>query len=141
MEKKLRLEMHEAGGQYREEYESVSRSPYFILLQIRLEPILQKKALELNREGICYSSEVIDVEEQEDGVVLTVTRKDGSQSKTKTSYVIGADGGRNLTDKFWAFLGKANETSSTWSRGHFQAPISLHHPIKVSLSRGSSTQP
>ena len=66
------------GGQYPEEYESVSPSPYVMLPQITLEPILQKKALELKREGICYNSEVIDVEEQEDGVVLTVRRKDGS---------------------------------------------------------------
>ena len=43
------------GGRYEAEYATHSPSKYCILPQIRLEPILKKRAMELNAEGIRYN--------------------------------------------------------------------------------------
>ena len=116
------------GGQYQEEYEKASPSPYVVLPQIRLETILQRKALELNRKGIHYESEVTGVEEQVDGVELTIEDKATSTfSKMTASYVIGADGGRGLTTSLGIkWVGERDIVDMV--SGHFQAPISLYHP-------------
>ena len=54
------------GGKYRLFFEEASPSPYTMLPQIRLEPILQRRALELNPGGIKYSSEVLSLQEKSD---------------------------------------------------------------------------
>ncbi|RFU28323.1 hypothetical protein B7463_g7995, partial [Scytalidium lignicola] len=83
------------GGVYKEEYEAVSPCAYATLPQIRLEPILKRRALELNPEGICYNTEVTEVKEESDWVVVGVIDKVNSEPrKVEARYVIGADGGR-----------------------------------------------
>ena len=116
------------GGRYEEEYARASPSPYTVLPQIRLEPILQQKALELNPEGIHYGADVTGIVEQVDGVELTIKHRANSKpSKVKASYVIGADGGRALTESLGIEWEGERDIVDMVS-GHFQAPISLHHP-------------
>jgi 2-polyprenyl-6-methoxyphenol hydroxylase-like FAD-dependent oxidoreductase len=114
------------GGEYQQEYKDTSPCRYAVLPQIRLEPILQRRALQLNREGVFYGSEVTDVEEKQDHVVLTIVRE-GKVSKVEASYCIGADGGRNLTDKLGIQWQGEREVVDMVS-AHIRAPISLHNP-------------
>ena len=115
------------GGAYAEEYASASPCQYSILPQIRLEPILQKRALELNPKGISYNSEVIKVEEFE-YYVLIVYQKNGQEPEhVKVKYCIGADGGRALTDQL-GIEWEGDRDVIDMVSAHVRAPISLSHP-------------
>ncbi|OJD31511.1 aromatic ring hydroxylase [Diplodia corticola] len=91
-------------GQYAEEYAKHSPSRYSILPQIRLEPIISRRAKELNPYGIHYGKEVTDVSDADhDHVLLTVkptksTSPDDTQL-IRARYAIVADGGRSMTNK------------------------------------------
>ncbi|KIX04492.1 uncharacterized protein Z518_05362 [Rhinocladiella mackenziei CBS 650.93] len=115
------------GGIYRKEYEEVSPCSYSILPQIRLEPILQKRALELNPRTIFYSTEVTKVEEADDHVVLTFQRKGQIPEEVKARYCIGADGGRALTEDL-GIKWEGERDIVDMVSAHVRAPISLHHP-------------
>lgn len=52
------------GGKYVDEYKCVSPVQYSTLAQIRLEPILQKRALQLTLDAIRYNTNVTRVEER-----------------------------------------------------------------------------
>ncbi|KAF2452580.1 FAD binding domain-containing protein [Lineolata rhizophorae] len=115
------------------EYGSASPSPYIILPQIRLEPVLQRRALELNADGIHYRSEVVDVREIGDKATVTVQHRRGGQEAETQEYdarfVIGADGGRGLTDKLGiAWLGERDIVDMVTA--HIRSPISQHHDPK-----------
>lgn len=116
------------GGQYKDEYEAVSPCTYSTLPQIRLEPILKKRAIDLNPGGIFYNTEVTDVKEESDKVVVTVLDRASSEVKKFVAiYVIGADGGRALTDQLGIpWEGERNIVDMV--SAHIKAPISLHHP-------------
>ena len=116
------------GGKYQEEYRRVSPCPYVTIPQIRLEPILQQRALELNPSGLKYESEVINFEENYNQVILTVREKSGAREyKIAAKYVVGADGGRGLTDKLGiAWEGERDIVEMV--SAHVKAPISIHHP-------------
>jgi 2-polyprenyl-6-methoxyphenol hydroxylase-like FAD-dependent oxidoreductase len=114
------------GGQYDQEYKNASPSPYVVLPQIRLEPILQRRALCLNPDGLRYETEVTKVEEQQDHVILAINHK-GSSSRIKVMYCIGADGGRGLTNML--DIGWEGERDIVdMISAHFRAPLSLYHP-------------
>ena len=85
------------GGIYGKEYRQHSPSRYCILPQIRLELILKRRAIELNPDGINYSSEVTGIEQNKSSVTLTVQRN-GTSERTRARYAIAADGGRSFTD-------------------------------------------
>lgn len=90
-------------GQYADEYAQYSPSRYAILPQIRLEPLISRRARELNPKGIHYGMEVTDVVEAADGdhVVLTVKPTKGTtdtQQHIHARYAIVADGGRSMTN-------------------------------------------
>ncbi|KFY94797.1 hypothetical protein V500_03062 [Pseudogymnoascus sp. VKM F-4518 (FW-2643)] len=76
------------GGKYQGEYNRASPSPYVLLPQIRLEAILQKKALQLNCAGIHYGVHVTAVEEQADWVILTLMPNNGSGGGSKSKQVM-----------------------------------------------------
>ncbi|KAH0827238.1 hypothetical protein AYO21_09085 [Fonsecaea monophora] len=115
------------GGAYQEEYASASPCQYSILPQIRLEPILQKKALELNPKGIFYTTEVQKVEEADDSVVVTYLQRGLAPMTVKAQYVISADGGRMVTDHLG--IGWEGERDIVdMVSAHVRAPISLAHP-------------
>ncbi|KEF56626.1 uncharacterized protein A1O9_06815 [Exophiala aquamarina CBS 119918] len=116
------------GGEYAEEYASVSPCEYAVLPQIRLEPILQKRALELNSDGIFYDTEVMKVEEAGNVVSITVNGSGrGDPEIFQASYCIGADGGRGLTDSLGIGWEGERDIIDMVS-AHIRAPLSLHHP-------------
>ncbi|OQV10446.1 FAD binding domain-containing protein [Cladophialophora immunda] len=115
------------GGAYKEEYATVSPCQYSTMPQIRLEPILQKRALELNPTGILYNTEVTKVEEVDDHVIVTYLRKGGESGTVKAQYCIGADGGRRLTDDLGVGWEGERDIVDMVS-AHIRAPISLEHP-------------
>ncbi|RAO68157.1 uncharacterized protein BHQ10_004169 [Talaromyces amestolkiae] len=115
------------GGQYRAAFEAASPSPYVMLPQIRLEPILQRRALELNPDGIKYATEVVKIDEKADRVIVTVQKADGTQYEVESQYVLGADGGRMVTD--WLGIAWEGEREIfDMVSAHFRAPISQSHP-------------
>lgn len=116
-------------GEFAEEYSKHSPCRYKILPQIRLEPILQKKAQELNPTGVKYRAEVTDVREEDDGYAVLKIRFDGKEAEedVRARFVICADGGRGFTDKLGVrWLGEQNIYDMV--TGHFRAPLSQHHP-------------
>ncbi|KAJ6071761.1 hypothetical protein N7499_009775 [Penicillium canescens] len=116
------------GGAYQEEYKGSSPCPYVIIPQIRLEPILQRRAIELNPQGIRYGVEVTDTEEDGDRVILTTRDTNGSGiCRFEARYVIGADGGRGLTDELGIKWERERDILDMVS-AHFKAPLSAHHP-------------
>ncbi|OCT49694.1 aromatic ring hydroxylase [Cladophialophora carrionii] len=115
------------GGAYEEEYASVSPCQYSILPQIRLEPILQKRALELNPRGILYNTEVTKVEEVDDHVLITYQRKGQPSETMRAKYCICADGGRGLTEQLGIGWEGERDVMNMVS-AHIRAPLSLHHP-------------
>jgi 2-polyprenyl-6-methoxyphenol hydroxylase-like FAD-dependent oxidoreductase len=117
------------GGQYREEYERASPCPYTILPQIRLEPILLQRAKQLNPEGIIHNAQVVGIEEGVDSVQIQVEFL-GEQKRRETveaQYVVGADGGRTITDALGITMEGDRDIVDMVS-AHFCAPISKYHP-------------
>ncbi|EXJ66688.1 uncharacterized protein A1O5_10359 [Cladophialophora psammophila CBS 110553] len=115
------------GGAYEEEYASVSPCQYSTMPQIRLEPILQKRALELNLKGIFYNTEVTKVEEADGHVIITSLGKGEGPATVKVQYCIVADGGRRLTDDLG--IGWEGERDIVdMVSAHIRAPLSLQHP-------------
>ncbi|EEU43583.1 uncharacterized protein NECHADRAFT_82515 [Fusarium vanettenii 77-13-4] len=116
-------------GQYAEEYASHSPSQFRMLPQIRLEPILKRRAIELNPDGIRHRTEVTSLTEKDDGtVVLKVhdIEKD-EQDEIVARFVICADGGRSFTEKLgveWA----GQKDIFNMVTAHFRAPIRSRHP-------------
>lgn len=89
------------GGVYAEAYKTFSPVDYSCLPQIRLEPLLQRRALELNPEAVRYNSKVTGVVEKADHVSVTVQRRkseDGAVEEFKAQYVLAADGGRGMAE-------------------------------------------
>jgi 2-polyprenyl-6-methoxyphenol hydroxylase-like FAD-dependent oxidoreductase len=116
------------GGQYQEVFDAASPCEWSMLPQIRLEPMLLKMAKELNPKGIFHSTEVLDVEDQDDHVLVTYQEKGEEQSqKIKALYCIGADGGRTITDRLGIPWEGARDVMAMVS-AHIRAPVSLHNP-------------
>jgi len=116
------------GGQYAEEYKRYSPSKYCILPQIRLEPILKRRAMELNPEGIRYNCEVLEAENIDDHASVTVkTRSTEQVSVFLASYVLVADGGRMFTKHLGVkWCGEAGLFDMVTA--HFRAPLRSLHP-------------
>lgn len=87
------------GGQYEAEYAQHSPSKYCILPQIRLEPILKRRAVELNPNGVFYKHEVLTTKDHGDfAEVVVKNRNEGDIFRRKARYVIVSDGGRMFTE-------------------------------------------
>ena len=116
------------GGAFREEYEEASHVPYVKIPQMRLEPILKRRAIELNPNGIYYHHEVMGVDEKNGAVTLEVLQRETSKTQIfEASYAIIADGGRSLTNSLGIeWEGEQNIVDMVGA--HVRAPISLHHP-------------
>ncbi|KAI1336971.1 FAD binding domain-containing protein [Xylariaceae sp. FL0016] len=125
-------------------YEEASSAEYVVLPQIRAEPILLKRARELNPGGIRHESQVVDVIEAESGsddeeTFVTVTVQHSSQptkpethqtqsqrASFRARYVLACDGGRFVADRLgipWQGpRGVMNMVSA-----HIRAPLSTKH--------------
>jgi 2-polyprenyl-6-methoxyphenol hydroxylase-like FAD-dependent oxidoreductase len=75
--------------------EHLSPSPRLFITQIGLEPILRRRAAELGAR-LQYSSELVSLEQDDEGVTATVTaREDGTDRTVRARYVVAADGVRS----------------------------------------------
>jgi 2-polyprenyl-6-methoxyphenol hydroxylase-like FAD-dependent oxidoreductase len=116
------------GGEYAGEYATFSPSRYCILPQIRLEPILKRRALELNPTGVFYNAEVLGVEEEGKQVNVEVLDKRTGETVTHRSrFVFVADGGRSFTEKLGVeWMGESDILDMVTA--HFSSPLKPHHP-------------
>lgn len=114
-------------GEDRARYEQASPCRYTILPQIRLEPILLRRAQELNPDGLRFSTEVVNIAEQDVGVVVTVKNKDGTEGKWHAQYIVAADGGRMVADQLGIAWNGERDVFDMVS-AHIQAPIASQHP-------------
>ena len=116
------------GGPVAAEYEKHGPTRYEIVPQIRLEPVLVKRAKGLNPDGVRYGIEVTDLEERDDCVALKVVdRGTGATEEVLARFVIAADGGRSITDKLGVkWLGERDILDMVTA--HLRAPIRSRHP-------------
>ncbi|KAI9653861.1 MAG: hypothetical protein M1821_006892 [Bathelium mastoideum] len=115
------------GGKYTEEYATFSPSRYCILPQIRLEPILRRRAEMLNPNGIKYNTEVQDIREEKDCVKVKVVFAGQKQEQYTSRFLLNADGGRSFTDRLGIkWLGESNLFNMVTA--HFCSPLRSLHP-------------
>lgn len=119
------------GGPYEEAFRKASPCGYALLPQIRLEPILKKRALELNPSGIFYHHEVDGVEEKDGHVVVHYRdcRADGEAplKSISATYVLGCDGGRALANRVGISMNGESDIVDMVT-AHIRSPISKHRP-------------
>ena len=114
------------GGIYQEEYAKHSPARYCILPQIRLEPILSRRAKELNPTGIHYVSEVVDVLQDDDHVTLKISQAT-TLNEVSVRFAIAADGGRSFTTRLGIeWLGERDIFHMV--SAHFKSPLRELHP-------------
>jgi 2-polyprenyl-6-methoxyphenol hydroxylase-like FAD-dependent oxidoreductase len=78
-----------------EGYEPLSPSPRLFISQIGLEPILRRHADELGAR-LEYSTELVSLDQDEDGVTARVSRRDTGEERTvRAQYVVAADGSKS----------------------------------------------
>jgi 2-polyprenyl-6-methoxyphenol hydroxylase-like FAD-dependent oxidoreductase len=78
-----------------EGYETLSPSPRLFITQIGLEPILRRHAEELGAR-LEYSTELVSLEQDDDGVTALVRERDGGAERTvRARYVVAADGSKS----------------------------------------------
>ncbi|KAF9871028.1 2, 4-dichlorophenol 6-monooxygenase [Colletotrichum karsti] len=116
------------GGQYEAEYARHSPSRYCVLPQIRLEPILKRRAMDLNPHRIFYGHEVLTTEDHGDFAEVTVkNRSTGDVFRRRGTYVIVADGGRMFTKQLGVeWSGESNLLNMI--SAHIRSPIRNLHP-------------
>ncbi|KAI1099919.1 FAD binding domain-containing protein [Jackrogersella minutella] len=115
-------------GERSQEYQRNSPAQYSILPQIRLEPILKRRALTLSPKAVRYNTKVLSVREEGDSVVLLIRTKDGAE-EVRAQYVLGADGGRGFAQNIgidWEGKQDIVEMMTV----HFKAELEGLHPDK-----------
>ncbi|MGZ4286075.1 MAG: FAD-dependent monooxygenase [Solirubrobacteraceae bacterium] len=91
-----RLESWGAGG-VDENWRAASPLRQLNLPQIRLEPLLKARAEELSPGRIRFGHELIDLEQDDDGVrALIRDSASGREYVVRSDYLLGADGGRRV---------------------------------------------
>ncbi len=84
-----------SGPERRSDYELASPSQMCNIPQHVLEPVIRRGAEDLGAD-LRFSTELIDLAQDADGVTATVRRRDdGTESVIRAKYLIGADGGRS----------------------------------------------
>jgi 2,4-dichlorophenol 6-monooxygenase len=88
------------GGGYTDpDYIAASPYPVANLPQIRLEPILKAHAEQSSHTSVRFGHELIDLVQDGDGVTSAILdRASGETYTVRSSYVLGADGGRTVGD-------------------------------------------
>jgi 2,4-dichlorophenol 6-monooxygenase len=80
------------------------------LPQIRLEPILKARAEALAPGRVRFNTELVDLEQDEDGVTATVRdRATGTETLVHARYVLACDGGRTVGRKLGVALQGARD--------------------------------
>lgn len=118
------------GGALIERYAAASPCEVTNLPQIRLEPILRRRAEALAPDRLRFHHELVRFREEGDTVVATILDRDSGQELTiRADYMIGADGGRFVGPA----LGVAMEGET-----ELVSMVSAH--ISADLSRWSDDQ-
>ena len=110
-----RLECWGAGGAD-EDWRAASPWRQLNLPQIRLEPLLKARAEELSPGRIRFGHELIDLEQDDDGVrALIRDNASGREYVVQSDYLVGADGGRRVAGLIgveYEGLGVVTETAT-----------------------------
>ena len=118
----MRLECWGAGGAD-ENWRAASACRQQNLPQIRLEPVLKARAEELSPGTIRFGQELIDLEQDEEGVTALVRERDsGREYRVRCDYLIGADGGRTIPGLLgisYEGLGKLTNTATIHTTADF----------------------
>ncbi|MEU0685793.1 FAD-dependent monooxygenase [Streptomyces uncialis] len=120
-----------AGTDRRADYENASPSRMCNAPQHVLEPVILEAAREAGAD-IRFSTELIAISQDEDGVLATVReRATGSEYAIRARYVIGADGGRSTVAKElgFAFDGESGlgAAVNVWLEADL-TPYTAHRP-------------
>ena len=94
-----RLAKVEAWGAAGDDENWRSASPWYQrnLPQIRLEPVLKKRAEELAPGRIRFGHELVDLRQDDDGVTARIRdRATDDEYEVRSRYLVGADGGRTV---------------------------------------------
>ncbi len=119
-----RLECWGAGGE-NENWRAASAWRQLNLPQIRLEPILKAGAEELSPGRVRFNHELIELEQDDDGVTALV--RDNSRAReyrVRSEYLLGADGGRRVAGLLgvaYEGLGVVTQTATLHVSADFSA--------------------
>jgi 2,4-dichlorophenol 6-monooxygenase len=87
------------GGHTDPDYVAASPCRAANLSLLRAEPILKAYAERLPEATVRFHHELVDLEQDDDGVTSTILDRDTGETYTvRSSYVLGADGGRTVAD-------------------------------------------
>ncbi|KAK1762109.1 FAD binding domain-containing protein [Phialemonium atrogriseum] len=118
------------GGAYADEYAAHGPTRYEVMPQNRLEPLLVRRARELNPAALRFGVEVTDLvvdEADGGGVRVKVRSSRGEESEVLARFVIAADGGRSVTDKLGVpWIGERDVMDMV--SVHFRSPLRSRHP-------------
>jgi 2-polyprenyl-6-methoxyphenol hydroxylase-like FAD-dependent oxidoreductase len=90
--------------------------------QDKLEPILEALALERGAD-VRRQQKLISVDQDRDGVIVTVTDAEGSEQKIQGSYLIAADGNRSTVRELLQIPRNGRGYMQTLSSVLFRAPL------------------
>jgi 2,4-dichlorophenol 6-monooxygenase len=123
------------GGPYAEAYARASPCRYANLAQIRLEPILRKRAEELNPDGIFYHHEVDSLHERKDGLSVDYrSRSSDAEGSLQCQFTLGCDGGRFLADYLGiAWIGETDLVDMVCTVSREDLPI-IDYPFLIRLA-------
>jgi 2,4-dichlorophenol 6-monooxygenase len=111
----MRLECWGAGGQ-NENWSATSAWRQLNLPQIRLEPLLKARAEELSPGRVRFNHELLELEQDEDGVTARIRDNDsGDEYTVRCQYLLGADGGRRVAGEIgveYEGLGVVTQTAT-----------------------------
>ena len=117
-----RLECWGAGGAD-ENWSAASACRQQNLPQIRLEPLMKARAEELSPGTIRFGHELLDLEQDDEGVTALVRERDsGREYSVRSRYLIGADGGRTIPGLLgisYEGLGKLTNTATIHATADF----------------------
>lgn len=112
-------------------YANASPSRYANFAQLRLEPLLRKRAEELNPGRILFHHEVTSAREHSDAATITFHARSGAlehrSRNIKAVYVVGADGGRLLMEQLGMHWEGESDIADMVT-AHIRAPLSTLVP-------------
>jgi 2-polyprenyl-6-methoxyphenol hydroxylase-like FAD-dependent oxidoreductase len=73
--------------------------PYQLISQYTLEPVLKRVAERIPAITVRYDTELMEFEQDEQGVVATLRSSGGKSEKIRADYLVGCDGGASLVRK------------------------------------------
>jgi len=119
-----RLECWGSGGE-NENWRAASAWRQLNLPQIRLEPLLKARAEELSPSSIRFNHELLELEQDDEGVTALVRDNDTSREYgVRCLYLLGADGGRRVAGQVgvaYEGLGVVTETATLHVSADFSA--------------------